>query len=107
MGYNTTYSLEVEPPILDKAFEDFFEPGAVFWMLEGRDPQVGYLGNGYCTWYEHEDEMKLLSKGFPNHLFTLWGEGDSSGDIWCKYFQDGKMQFCPPTIVYEKYDPEK
>lgn len=42
-------------------------------------------------WYDHEKEMKQLSKEFPDVLFKLHGEGEDKYDIWDKYFMGGKM----------------
>ena len=60
-----------------------------------------------CKWYEHEDDMKVMSKDFPEVLFTLHGEGEESGDIWNKYFLNGKVQVCKAEIKIDKFDPKK
>jgi hypothetical protein len=58
-------------------------------------------------WYEHEDDMKNFSKLFPKVLFTLEGTGEEAGDMWVKYFQNGKMQVAKAKIEFEPYDPKK
>lgn len=60
-----------------------------------------------CRWYEHADDMKLFSTLFPEVLFTLEGRGEESGDLWVKYFQNGKMQEARAQISYEPFDPKK
>lgn len=58
-----------------------------------------------CKWYDHETDVKRLSALFPGMLFTLNGEGEESGDIWVKYFLDGKVQVCKAKIVFDSFDP--
>lgn len=67
-----------------------------------------WIGNGDpCKWYAHEKDMKLFSKKFPTFVFKLEGEGSESGDLWIKYFKDGKMQQCHAKIIYDEYDETK
>jgi len=58
-------------------------------------------------WYDHEKNMKSLSKEYPSLLFTLSGKGEENGDIWRKYFFNGKMQKATAQITFEKYDSRK
>lgn len=51
--------------------------------------------------------MRELSKLFPTALFKLHGEGEENGDIWDKYFKDGKMQECYVKMMIEDYDESK
>lgn len=55
-------------------------------------------------WYDHEDEMRSFSEQFPHVLFTLSGEGEENGDLWKKYFRNGKMQAAPAKITYAEFD---
>ncbi len=55
-------------------------------------------------WYEHEDDMKRLSFQFPDTLFRLSGEGEEPGDIWVKYFKDGKMQAMKAEIKFADFN---
>lgn len=75
------------------------QSGAVYALsLEGDDE---------CKWYEHEKEMRDLSKVFPDVVFKLHGEGEENGDIWDKYFMNGKMQYCPAQISLPPFDKTK
>lgn len=57
-----------------------------------------------CKWYEHETDVRRLSKLFPNVLFTLHGEGEENDDIWNKYFLNGKMQVEKAKIQIAPFD---
>jgi len=107
MGYYTYYSLEVDP---DTAIPDIVEalknnPGLADTNLYGYaldwgnpyDGMIPPLDN--AKWYEHNENMLILSKLFPQVLFTLSGEGEESGDLWRTKYQDGKLA----TVLAETY----
>ena len=60
-----------------------------------------------CKWYEHEYDMRLVSRKFPGVLWTLTGEGEESGDLWRKYFWNGKMQTARAELIYPAFDESK
>lgn len=60
--------------------------------------------NEPCKWYEHDDEMKAFSKKYPQYLFTLKGDGEEAGDMWVKYFLDGKVQTAEAKITFDPFD---
>lgn len=93
MGYYTRYKLETSPEsVLEKVIESV--TGEVRYA-------VGKNGSSdnRCTWYDHEEEMAGISERFPDVTFKLHGEGEQSGDIWDKYFRNGKRQTCKAEIV--------
>ena len=58
-------------------------------------------------WYEHEEDMKRVSKAFPETLFILEGNGEEKGDIWRKYFKNGKVQVSKIVISFDAFDEKK
>lgn len=89
MGYYTRYSLTYEPETLAVSIESAQEK-----LYDGYSPF-----DDECNWYEHEEDMKNLSQQFPDVLFTLHGEGEEAGDLWNKYFRNGKMQVAKATVT--------
>lgn len=45
-------------------------------------------------WYNHDYDVKTLSKKYPDLYFTLYGEGES-GEVWLEIYKSGE-------IIYEK-----
>lgn len=60
-----------------------------------------------CKWYDHEVQLKAFSKKHPEVLFKLKGEGEESGNLWIKYFKNGKMQVAEAKIIFEEYNESK
>jgi len=70
--------------------------------------KIGYNPFGDQTkWYEHENDMKAISKEYPDVILKLEGEGEESGDIWVKYFVNGKMQTAAAKITFDDFDEKK
>ena len=101
MGYSTKYTLS-----FFKGFEDEVEVNENLSSISGYDLDFFY-GEPDCKWYDHEKHMKLLSQIYPETTFLLEGEGEESGDIWRKYFKNGKMQVCKAKIVFPAFDESK
>lgn len=100
MGYYTRYSLNVTPPEL---LSDLRKE------CEGANYTTDERGNSEepSKWYSHEVDVKEFSAKHPEALIELRGEGEGSGDIWCKYFKNGKMQREDAQIVVGKYEESK
>lgn len=133
MGYNTRYKLtwETQPgynPSPNCRHES--PPGAKFCVVCGASVGFKPLSEviarqillceeaTYCLmpdgspaesgkWYEHETDMRVFSKEIPEVLFTLHGEGDENGDIWKKYFLNGKCQVAKAVIQFLPFDKSK
>ncbi|WP_010495024.1 hypothetical protein [Paenibacillus elgii] len=98
MGYYTRYEIEIAP-----------DSNEVRQAIEDDDTLAYAIGrcSDECKWYDHESDMRAFSERFPDVLFTLSGEGEDNGDLWRKYFRNGKMQHCPAQITYEPFDESK
>jgi hypothetical protein len=98
MGYYTRYDLEI---------------------LQGGDSNIDYkkelcnmveyehLFDDECKWYEHHEDMKTISKKYPKVLFLLHGVGEEDGDMWRKYYRDGKTTKIEAEIVFKEFDLTK
>ena len=120
MGYNTRYELNWEPKEpakrpcrhcggtgainIEDAIQEFADTEKSTCSGECTLAEVTEES---CKWYDHEAEMKDISRRFPSVLFTLRGEGEESGDVWVKYFKNGKMQSSKAEIKLDPFDPKK
>jgi hypothetical protein len=102
MGYYTDFNLEVIGGHHEILAEIIESDEDTFYGLD-KD------GNSYdrVKWYDHEVDMKKVSKEYPELVFKLSGEGEEAGDLWIKYFKNGRMQYCPAKITYDDYDETK
>lgn len=85
MGYYTTYKVTSDA---DGDDEETF--GKVLEALAEYTPDA-FFGGDTIKWYEHEEHMRKLSLMYPEVSFRLDGEGEESGDVWVKWFKNGKM----------------
>jgi hypothetical protein len=74
MGYNTHYKLVLPDNLDDELLEKINryiqdDDGFLNMAIPNGEP---------CTWYEHENDMLMLSKIFPDVLFELNGTGEES-----------------------------
>lgn len=114
MGYYTKFELECIYPDGSVAEE--------YYVFEGKDLEdlkkdiseaSGYSNPFYSEvkWYEHENDMRKFSKKYPSYIFKLNGKGEEDGDLWIKYFQNGKMQYTKAEmkleVIYDDFDPLK
>jgi len=134
MGYYTTYSLKWEPQFGYKSkpnCECSGKPKTAKYCPQcgagigsvsidnligphiERNPEMEYCldadgsSNEAGKWYNHEKDMREMSLSFPNVLFILSGEGEESGDVWRKYFLNGKMQLTKIKMEFESFDESK
>lgn len=119
MGYYTNYTLEIHATkdnglnIINKMSEelenDKFYPFEFELedILESDNKNLLKLEGSEAKWYDHEEEMRELSRSFPTTLFELHREGEENGDVWDKYFLNGKMQECYAEMTIPPYDESK
>lgn len=98
MGYYTRYRLDYEPKCLETS------PSIELAKKTAWDSEYNPFEEP-CKWYDNADDMKAFSLRFPDVLFILRGEGEEAGDIWVKYFKNGKMQFAQAVITIPSFDP--
>ncbi len=108
MGYYTDFKLTMDAPgsaadLADTIVEDLTGVSAYPW--ECHDDKTLILDD--AKWYNHEQDMRALSKLYPEALFTLSACGEENGDIWKAYFKNGKMQHCTAIITFEEFDESK
>lgn len=121
MGYVTDYELKTKEKIkitdfVEKVkeigFDYVFSEEIEDMELDVKDnPDVSYpidiSSSESYKWYENEDDMKELSKSFPDVVFELYGEGEESCDLWLSYHKNGKVQRENAKIVYADFDESK
>jgi len=110
MGYYTNYTMQVSDKgdeIEDYITERRDRDDDFFYALSCYDVDGYWQSEEPAKWYDHQKEVAELSKKFPYVLFTLHGEGEESGDIWIKYFKNGKVQICTAIIVFDEFDESK
>ena len=121
MGYYTAYTIEIYE-------KDDILTGRACDLLEVNDDLDIELGNVLLEvsddfsshrkdtrfsefimddvkkWYDHDDDMIEISKRYPNYVFVLEGNGEDYNDLWRTYYMNGKMQYCPARIEYDKFN---
>ena len=102
MGYETYFELTVEKGHEELIVELRKDNEEATWALE----EDGF-GTEPCRWYDYEEDLIEFSKKHPEVLFTLYGNGEESEDIWYSYYKNGKMQNCPVRFVFDDYDETK
>lgn len=117
MGYYTYYSLNAyeKNEVGDfYSIPDDLEAKIVKWEAENLehifslDDKCFYdgLGRGCLKWYDHVEDMKIISKAFPDVWFVLGGEGEERGDNWILYIHNGKAERVDSHIEYDEPEDE-
>lgn len=118
MGYYTSYTLDVygyDPISQAKSSIELYDEEKLEALASEIDRMNVFESGGdvkgeffaVTKWYDHENDMILLSHRFPDFLFCLHGEGDEPEDLWNDYYVGGAMQSCPAKIIYDDFEPSK
>lgn len=92
----TSYVLEIDTN--ENLYDEF---------LEGNEfARYALTSTVKSKWESHENDLKEFSKIQKDILFTLYGEGEP-GNLWIKYFKNGKIQFAPADISFDEFDNKK
>lgn len=104
MGYYTNFTLNIDcvDDSQRSTLEREIEKMGVF---EGGDIEDGITAE--AKWYDCDEDMLLLSSRFQDILFSLYGSGDNSDDIWLHYFKNGRAMFNGIEVVYNDFDESK
>ena len=109
MGYQTHYTLNVSYEGSDKenSYEEIQKVKDA--NIDDWYGTIGELIEGglEAKWYDHEEDMRRISKQFPKILFVLEGHGEEDGDIWKAYFLEGKCQRCKAELRFPPFDATK
>ena len=123
MGYYTSFYLTVTDPksssiykeigretelaIAKKLceFSNWFEPSDVDENVEKSEyPLFELISSDMNKWYDHYDEMIILSKEFPSLYFELDGQGEDHDDLWKEYFHNGEGMHSDAQITFDVPD---
>lgn len=85
-----------------KAME-LYEGDAV-WYSEN-DGECSLFGGEGAKWYDHEIEMIESSKNHPDTVFVLDGMGEDSGDVWRKFYFNGRSLVWRPDDKKPELEP--
>jgi hypothetical protein len=55
-------------------------------------------------WYDEPEEMTEYSKRNPETTFKITGEGEEAGDVWIRYYLNGKTQELIPTVTWPEFN---
>lgn len=100
MGYQTNFELEVIDG--DMTVAEVLSENEDF---EGIDYALDENGetSGAVKWYSHEADMTALSAKYPEITFLLSGEGEEQGDVWRKYFRNGKSRSIYAKLTFPEF----
>ena len=89
MGYYTSFTMTVDKnkDVITKYIDDADDRN-LHYNLDDYGEDGEWYGNS--KWYDHDEDMCALSAQFQDVLFTLTGEGERAGDIWRKWYREGK-----------------
>lgn len=109
MGYYTKYHLEIEneydldPYIPVKVAQELNEMYFQYGVnLDEMLNPLDIVSWESQKWYNHKDNMCLVSSHYPECKFILEGQGEDPEDMWREYYYNGHMQIAPARIEYDE-----
>ena len=109
MGYYTNYKMTVKDKDgmeIDSSLEPLFDE-QVLYQGKVSIQDVITQNLDACKWHDHQEDMLEYSANHPEYLFILDGEGEESGDIWRKFYKDGKSYEWKLEYALPDFDPKK
>ena len=103
MGYETNFKITTEVDDMDKLVGELghiSDYDGWFDLYDG----VIHID---AKWYEYDTHMRKISEQYKDTLFTVNGDGEESGDIWRKYYKNGKCMDASPEFIYPEFDEDK
>lgn len=97
MGYYTTYTIKITGPTaepidkneLETIVEEMKRVGGYDFEIDGNNEV--YLGS--AKWYEHDNDMELISRIFGQCVFEITGEGEEGiTDVWRQWWKNGELK---------------
>ena len=107
MGYYTVHNLDIPgnelsvEEVAAKLAETYNDLDTRYWLS-------AITGEDVAKWYGHPEDMREISKHWPDILFTLSGVGEETGDVWAEYYLGGKVhREFQPEWVPPPFDPRQ
>ena len=111
MGYCTDYYLTARKVLTEERFHKLVEElktrNIVGYALDegwyrAKDQQAEFTCCDMVKWYDHAEDMIMVSEKFPEMTFELEGHGEEFGDFWREYYHDGECEECRGDLVFEQ-----
>jgi hypothetical protein len=105
MGYSTRFELQYDfsqsdQVELDRLIEDM-NSGKTFGSHE---LSLDFSDWESMKWYDYDNDMKELSREYPNVMLVLSGEGEEPGDLWRAWYMNGDSVEVQAVITYPEPD---
>jgi hypothetical protein len=97
MGYRTWYKLNIKPEPSQELLNELLDDLTIDEIVDGFESK----------WYTYDSDMIELSVKYPDYVFTLSGEGDSSDDIWRAFYKSGKSYHWRLDYNIPEFDESK
>lgn len=81
MGYYTYFKITADDDCEDEYIEELKK-------ISGYNHEIGEC----IKWYNYNEDMLALSRKYPDVTFRVDGEGESSADIWVRWYRNGETR---------------